>query len=379
MDTGFIVYNERTYPRFIEPACGARRRDPAQRDVARLGLRRLRHRVQLARCARLLPDAGYAWLVRASGGCSWTSGRFYRAARATLDGSAAERRHPRRVARRAVATVTAFRKHFLVPITSAVWSTAADRILEFPVDYLLHFLDNHGLIGFGKGLQWRVDPRRLDERMSRRIVAALPRGLPCARGAGQWPWSAIRSASRSRTAAAASRSVRRGGHGDPRRPGAPACWVTPTIGSGGSWAPSNTRRNRVVLHTDESVLPGERPGTCLVERRARSTAASPGDALTMTYDMNRLQSIPGPVQYCVSVNPGDAIRPERVIVDRTFSHPMYTFRTLEAQAGVARPAGPASHLVRRRPPRLRVPRGRLPLRLRGGRADRDSRSEEHAA
>jgi predicted NAD/FAD-binding protein len=55
----------------------------------------------------------------------------------------------------------------------------------------------------------------------------------------------------------------------------------------------------------------------------------------MTYHMNRLQSIPGAVDYCVSLNPDlDAIDPRRIIADRSFSHPTYTFGTLDAQRAV---------------------------------------------
>ncbi len=101
--------------------------------------------------------------------------RFYREARAVL-----ARRDPNpgaagRHGSTSSASVGPFRDHFLVPIASAVWSTAACRILEFPVAYLLRFLDNHGLIGFGNAPQWRV-VRGGSRTYVERIVGTLPAG-----------------------------------------------------------------------------------------------------------------------------------------------------------------------------------------------------------
>jgi predicted NAD/FAD-binding protein len=70
---------------------------------------------------------------------------------------------------------------FLVPVVSAVWSTSAAEIVDFPVDYLLRFLDNHGLIGFGKGhpgapswaARWPVE--RIVERLPAGTVGRRPR------------------------------------------------------------------------------------------------------------------------------------------------------------------------------------------------------------
>jgi hypothetical protein len=56
----------------------------------------------------------------------------------------------------------------------------------------------------------------------------------------------------------------------------------------------------------------------------------------MTYHMNRLQSLPGDVEWCTSVNPDrDRLDPSTIIAERAMRHPLYTFRTLRAQSAVA--------------------------------------------
>jgi uncharacterized protein len=88
-------------------------------------------------------------------------------------------------------------------------------------------------------------------------------------------------------------------------------------------------RNEACLHTDERMLP-QRPA-------ARASwnyrLGRPGEPVTLTYHMNRLQQLQAPVEYCVSLNanPETAIRADRVVQRMVYEHPIYDSAAVAAQ------------------------------------------------
>jgi predicted NAD/FAD-binding protein len=88
-----------------------------------------------------------------------------------------------------------------------------------------------------------------------------------------------------------------------------------------------TSRNHTVLHTDERLLP----------RRAAAQASwnyhlgTDRRGASLTYDMNRLQSLPCPERYCVTLNSSGVIEKNSVLREMMYFHPLMTLEAIRAQ------------------------------------------------
>ena len=328
LDTGFLVHNERNYPLLVRlfRELGVATQDSEMSfsvgcrscELEYAGFRPFAQRRNLARPRhfRLLAEIA----------------RWLRTARRSLDEADYERHTlARYVEERGYSP--AFRNHFLVPLTSALWSTAPPKALDFPASYAIRFLDNHGMLGFGRfgwkavtgGSRTYVDAllARLGGRVRLRLgVRALRRDL----GGVEVTTDAGNTQRFDKVVVAA--------HADQalRLLSDPSTEEARVLDAFGYTV------NDAVLHTDSRLLP--------LERRARASwnfhvAACRGseDVPAITYYLNRLQRLEEERDYCVTLNRDERVDPEHVIARMTYEHPLYTHESIAAQPELRRLSG----------------------------------------
>jgi predicted NAD/FAD-binding protein len=221
----------------------------------------------------------------------------------------------------------AFIERLIVPQVSAVWSTDPGQMWSFPARFLAEFFDNHGMFEFRRRPRWRTVSGG-----SRAYVDAITR-----------PWG-----DRLRLATPVDEVVRADTHVSVTpRDGAPeefdavvfACHsdqalkilADPTDGERDLLGAIPYRRNEAVLHTDRSLLPRRRRAWASWNYHLDREAP---DLPTVTYHMNRLQSLASTEQLCVTLNRTHAIDAAKVIATIDYAHPVYTREGIAAQARV---------------------------------------------
>jgi uncharacterized protein len=218
-----------------------------------------------------------------------------------------------------------FKERYLYPMAAAVWSMSTEGIRSFPALTLLRFFDNHGLLGLDTHPQWRVvrggsnsylpaisapfrerivlDARiEMVERSEKEVVVRV---------AGRPPLSFDH--------------VVFACHGNQVLP----LLAEPTDRERDVLRNFFTSRNEVTLHTDECLLPCRRAAWASWNYLLSDHPDAPA---TLTYHMNRLQSLPAPENYCVTLNAASSIDPNKVLRQLVYHHPLYTREAVSAQA-----------------------------------------------
>lgn len=321
VDTGFIVFNERTYPNFCrllrelgvdsQPSdmSFSVRSEASGWEYCGSSLNGL-----FAQRRNLLRPAFYRMLREIL--------RFNRAAMQLLilddasGPSLGEFLHAERFG-------SEFTDNYLLPMGAAIWSAPPGRMLDFPASSFARFFANHGLLSLRDRPQWRTvtggSRRYLDAMLRARHFNVLPNS----------PVRRILRNDRDVTILANDREHRFdhvivAAHADDalRMLGDATLAECEVLGS----FPYQT--NQATLHTDASLMPARRRAWASWNYRVPAHSRA---EVTVTYWMNRLQRLDAAEEVFVTLNDDGKIDPAKALRQFTYHHPLYSSTAIAAQ------------------------------------------------
>ncbi|HWA24226.1 MAG TPA: FAD-dependent oxidoreductase [Lacunisphaera sp.] len=218
---------------------------------------------------------------------------------------------------------------YLVPMSSAVWSTPPAKMLRFPARTLLRFFHNHGFLGLHTQHQWwtvaggsREYVRRLTAPWRNRIRQGV-RVVRVRRGAeGVLVTTADGATARFDRVILAA-------HGHESL----ALLADPTPTEARLLREFACQPNTATLHTDEAVMPCTKLAWSAWNYAIARDAAGQADPMTI-YWMNRLQGVSDRANYFVSINRPDRINPAKILRTIAYAHPLFTLEAVRAQAEI---------------------------------------------
>ena len=321
VDTGFIVYNRRTYPNFVRliEELGVKSKPTSMSfsvKCERTGLEYAgRSLGSLFAQRRNLLRPRFHWMLR-------DILRFNREAKGLL-ASDASLTLGEYVKKEGYSDT--FVNDYLIPMGAAVWSANPDGMREFPARYFVEFFANHGMLSLRSDTQWRVI-KGGSARYVHKLIADFRHRIRLnspVYSVMRFPQS-VKVTTRTGETEHFDRVVIATHSDQTLRMLADATTAEREV-----LGAFRYQRNEAVLHTDSRILP--------VSRKAWASwnycaPKEPKQHIAVTYNMNILQGLDAPEQLCVTLNQSEAIDPSKVIRRIVYHHPVYSREAVRAQS-----------------------------------------------
>ena len=217
-----------------------------------------------------------------------------------------------------------FIAHYVIPMGSAIWSASPDQMFEFPAKFFIRFFHNHGMLSVSDRPEWRVikgGSKAYVEKLTQAFKDNIRLNTP------------IESVQRKNDSVIVK----------PKNQAAELFdWVFFACHSDQALAiledASNDeieilgaipyQNNQIVLHTDMNLMPKKKLAWAAwnyhITEQALNLAA-------VTYNMNILQSLESPEPFLVTLNHTSQIDPNKIIKTLNYTHPVFTPKGIAAQ------------------------------------------------
>ncbi|MCD9479289.1 NAD(P)/FAD-dependent oxidoreductase [Photobacterium phosphoreum] len=220
-----------------------------------------------------------------------------------------------------------FTENYILPMGAAIWSSSLADMRNIPLDFFLRFFLNHGLLDIVNRPQWYVIPGGSREYVNRMLVEIEPLIKLN---------SPVQQVSRlnDQVYITVNDSVEVfdhvifACHSDQ----ALALLADSTTNEQQILSAMAYQDNEVVLHTDESILPNEKAAWASWNYHLPLISNDSQQQLpALTYNMNILQGIDAPETFCVTLNQTQDIDPSKILRQFTYAHPVFNRSSIHAQ------------------------------------------------
>ena len=324
IDTGFMVFNEATYPNLIRlfEELGV---ESVETDMS-FGVQHRMKGLEYA-CSNL--NTFFAQRVNFANPKHWKLLteilRFFREAKAYMAAEPTEAVTLKKFLETG-RFKKAFMEDYLLPMTAAIWSTPPSLMLEYPALSLFRFLENHRLLGVGIQLKWRtvkggsstyrdkiMEPLKGNIHSSSKVMKIRKTGEQASVVLENGQCSTF---DRVIVATHADQAL--------------TLLENPSKEEQTLLGAFSYTRNPVVLHSDNSVMPSKRNAWASWNFRMEKDE-SENICSSTHYWMNNLQKVSEKRDYFVSVDYAGPIDPAKVHWTYTYEHPQFTMESIRAQ------------------------------------------------